>query len=68
MLADMDEAEAIDILEEKGFMVDRDRTEQTLMNLKREKSFELFLKLEKNERSGTEITLYVSTGKEKTEL
>ena len=38
------------------------------MNLKREKSFEQFLKLERNEDQGTEITLYISTGKETTEL
>ena len=68
MLVIMDEREAIDFLEEKGFIVAEDRTEQTSDEFEAGKVIRTVPEAGKERRPGTEITLYISTGKEATEL
>ncbi|WP_172369733.1 Stk1 family PASTA domain-containing Ser/Thr kinase [Sporosarcina jiandibaonis] len=67
-VSDMDEREAIDLLEEKGFIVAEDRTEQTSDEFAAGKVIRTVPEAGKERRPGTEITLYISTGKEATEL
>ena len=67
-VSDYDEREAIDLLEEKGFIVADDRTEQTSDEFEAGKVIRTVPEAGKERRAGTEITLYISTGKETTEL
>ena len=60
-------AEAIDMLEEKGFNVD-ERTEETSDEFEAGKVIRTVPEAGKERRHGTEITIYVSTGKETTEI
>jgi eukaryotic-like serine/threonine-protein kinase len=67
-VSDYDEREAVDLLEEKGFIVAEDRTEQTSDEFAAGKVIRTVPEAGKERRAGTEITLYISTGKEMTEL
>ena len=67
-VSDYDEREAVDLLEETGFIVAEDRTEETSDEFEAGKVIRTVPEAGKERRRGTEITLYISTGKETTEL
>ncbi|WP_210469445.1 Stk1 family PASTA domain-containing Ser/Thr kinase [Sporosarcina sp. 6E9] len=67
-VSDYDEREAVDRLEEKGIIVAEERTEQTSDEFEAGKVIRTVPEAGKERRRGTEITLYISMGKEATEL
>ena len=67
-VSDYDEREAVDVLEEKGFIVAQDKIEQTSDEFEAGKVIRTVPEAKKERRPGTEITLYISTGKEMAEL
>lgn len=66
-VAGMDEAEAVDLLEEKGFKAG-ERTEAISDEFEEGQVIKTVPEAKKKRKKGTEITLYISTGKEKFEL
>lgn len=66
-VSNLDEAEAVDLLEEKGFIVEK-RIEQNSDEFEAGKAIRTVPEAEKKRPSKTLITLYLSIGKETTEL
>lgn len=67
-VSDYDVREAVDVLEEKGFIVAEDKIEQTSDEFEAGKVIRTVPEAKKERRPGTEITLYISTGKETADL